>query len=47
MIHTQNQVYSAPQTEREEQMQREIQELTLANEILKDALGFFAKDRKK
>lgn len=44
---TKDHVYSAPLSEREEKMQREIQELTQANEILKDALGFFAKDRKK
>jgi transposase len=29
------------------QLERENAELTRANEILKDALGFFAKDRKK
>jgi len=28
-------------------LEREIAELQQANEILKDALGFFAKDRKK
>lgn len=36
-----------PLTERELQMHKEILELKEANEILKDALGFFAKDRKK
>jgi len=29
------------------QLEKEISELRLANEILKDALGFFAQDRKK
>lgn len=38
---------TAPLTDREIQMQVEINELKQANEILKDALGFFAKDRKK
>ena len=36
-----------PLNERELAMQREIQELKKANEILKDALGFFVVDRKK
>lgn len=35
------------QTLREIELQREVDELRRANEILKDALGFFAKDRKK
>ena len=34
-------------TAREMELQRENEELRRANEILKDALGFFAKDRKK
>lgn len=34
-------------TPREKELQRENDELRRANEILKDALGFFAKDRKK
>ena len=34
-------------TQREMELQREVEELRRANEILKDALGFFAKDRKK
>jgi transposase len=34
-------------TQREIELQRENEELRRANEILKDALGFFAKDRKK
>lgn len=34
-------------TPREIELQRENEELRRANEILKDALGFFAKDRKK
>lgn len=38
---------TSPLTEREKQLQKENQELKEANEILKDALGFFAKDRKK
>lgn len=29
------------------QLEKELSELQLANEILKDALGFFAQDRKK
>ena len=29
------------------ELEREISELRTANDILKDALGFFAKDRKK
>jgi transposase len=42
---------SAPDTstlsEREMQLLKENRELKEANEILKDALGFFARDRKK
>ena len=38
---------TSPLTEREKQLLRENHELKEANEILKDALGFFAKDRKK
>lgn len=38
---------TSPLTERERQLLKENQELKEANEILKDALGFFAKDRKK
>lgn len=34
-------------TPREVELERENAELRRANEILKDALGFFAKDRKK
>jgi len=34
-------------TPREKELQREVDELRRANDILKDALGFFAKDRKK
>ena len=34
-------------SERETELERENAELRRANEILKDALGFFAKDRKK
>lgn len=34
-------------TPRERELQRENEELRRANEILKDALGFFAKDRRK
>lgn len=41
-----------PQTDTEQrvrirELERECNELRQANEILKDALGFFAKDRKK
>lgn len=32
---------------RNRELEKEIEELRRANEILKDALGFFAKDRKK
>ena len=35
------------QEERIRELERENAELRTANEILKDALGFFAKDRKK
>lgn len=38
---------SADKTAREIELEREIGELRRANEILKDALGFFAKDRKR
>ena len=38
---------TTPLPERERQLLKENQELKDANEILKDALGFFAKDRKK
>lgn len=38
---------SADKTAREIELEREIIELRRANEILKDALGFFAKDRKR
>ena len=38
---------TTPITEREIQLLKENMELRDANEILKDALGFFAKDRKK
>jgi transposase len=34
-------------SQRETELERENDELRRANEILKDALGFFAKDRKK
>lgn len=34
-------------TPKEVELQRENDELRRANEILKDALGFFAKDRRK
>jgi transposase len=37
----------AGMSQREIELEREITELRRANEILKDALGFFAKDRKK
>ena len=38
---------SADKTAREIELEREIGELRRANEILKDALAFFAKDRKR
>ena len=37
----------APLSENERRLMRENAELRKANEILKDALGFFARDRKK
>lgn len=37
----------APLSENKREMMKQIRELQKANEILKDALGFFAKDRKK
>lgn len=40
-------ISSQGMTQREIELQREVDELRRANEILKDALGFFAKDRKK
>lgn len=36
-----------PPTEREKQLMKEIAELREANEILKDAMSFFVKDRRK
>ncbi len=38
---------NAPLSENERQLIKENAELRKANEILKDALGFFAKDRKR
>ncbi|OXS62475.1 transposase [Cohnella sp. CIP 111063] len=38
---------SADKTAREIELERENSELRRANEVLKDALGFFAKDRKR
>lgn len=38
---------SEDKTAREIELERENSELRRANEILKDALGFFAKDRKR
>jgi hypothetical protein len=38
---------TSPLTDREKQMMKEMQELRESNQILKDALYFFAKDRKK
>lgn len=37
----------APLSEKERELMKQVRELQKANEILKDALGFFAKDRKK
>jgi transposase len=34
-------------TSREQELERECRELRRANDILKEALGFFAQDRKK
>lgn len=36
-----------PQKQREMELEKENAELRRANEILKEALGFFAKDRRK
>ena len=38
---------AAEQATRIRKLEREVSELRTANDILKDALGFFAKDRKK
>lgn len=38
---------SADKTAREIELEKEVGELRRANDILKDALGFFAKDRKR
>lgn len=38
---------TSPLSEREQRLLKENLELKEANEILKDALGFFARDRKK
>lgn len=40
-------VFSESLTEREKQVMKEIAELKEANEILKDAMSFFVKDRRK
>ena len=40
-------VSSGPLTEREKQLMKENAELKKANEILKDAMSFFVKDRRK
>lgn len=37
----------APLSEKERELMKQVRELQKANEILKDALSFFAKDRKK
>ncbi|MPM77721.1 hypothetical protein SDC9_124729 [bioreactor metagenome] len=37
----------APLSEKERELMKQVRELKKANEILKDALVFFAKDRKK
>ena len=37
----------APLSQSERELMKQVRELQKANEILKDALGFFAKDRKK
>lgn len=40
-------ISSAPLTERERLLMKEIAELKEANEILKDAMSFFVRDRRK
>ena len=40
-------VPTEPLTEREKQLMKEIAELKEANEILKDAMSFFVRDRRK
>ena len=45
--HTGSGLTSADKTAREIELEKEIGELRRANDILKDALGFFAKDRKR
>ena len=40
-------VSTEPLTEREKKLMKEIAELKEANEILKDAMSFFVKDRRK
>ena len=42
-----NTLSAEEQTIRNRELERENAELRTANDILKDALGFFAKDRKK
>ena len=40
-------VSTEPLTEREKELMKEIAELKEANEILKDAMSFFVRDRRK
>lgn len=42
-----NTLSAEEQSIRIRELEREVSELLTANDILKDALGFFAKDRKK
>jgi transposase len=44
---SQPQLSEAEQARRIRELEQELAELKRANDILKDALGFFAKDRKK
>ena len=44
---SQLQLSEAEQARRIRELEQELAELKRANDILKDALGFFAKDRKK
>ena len=46
-VHPEEELSELEKTARLRQLERENAELREANNILKDALGFFAKDRKK
>ena len=47
MTKSRSEISSEPLTEREKQLIKEIAELKEANEILKDAMSFFVRDRRK